>query len=657
MTEITATGWEKLVDAGRRRLQQGDSASAESSFSAAVAEAESLGPTSPALAACLTALAQIRTQQRDHDAAEALFRRALEVREQAAEFDHAGIIQILGYLATLNSARADYDEAETLLLRALSLADRFLPAGHAAIGSLLNNLARLYFKRGDHEKADRMLVRLLQIKQTLGTEHPEVAGVLASIAALRSALGKHDVAEQLWRRVLAIREKSLPSNDPALISTLNSLADACAAQGEQEEALHFRERGLRLQAQSVGTPPAERPVTPQSPTPVAPPVVQAPVPVAATPSREHAPVPVRPQTPVVPTPAFSSVQQAKITPIPLISIEPPMPAPPAAQGVPTPVAPSAAIPPGAGVFGAGSPPPNGKFSPGASGGFSPGTSGSFSPGTSGGFSPGTSGAFSPGTSGAFSPGTSGAFSPSTSGAFTPSTNGGFSPATSGSFTPFAPNPPAPPPAAIPGTVAIAPVNPGASAPAPALPPVVPPAPPAAENRAPLRRDPDPAPAPSARDREPSLERPRYQGYSVPSKRRSHVGKAVAAVGVVGLIAAANLFMDRRPGAQASPANDSAVAEPAIIRIPAESLQVVPAPRQQSRGPKALTLDSALAVMKRHAGTDSAIAAQPADSVGGRAVIRIPSIDAVSRAVEAGTRARVDSAMTPISPRTPGFVNP
>ena len=628
MTEITATGWEKLVDAGRRQLKQGDSAGAESSLSAAVAEAESLGATSAGLAACLTTLAQIRTQQRDHGAAEALFRRALEVREQAAEFDHAGIIQILGHLATLHSARADYDEAETLLLRALSLADRFLPAGHAAIGSLLNNLARLYFKRGDHEKADRMLVRLLQIKQALGTEHPEVAGVLASIAALRSALGKHDVAEQLWRRVLAIREKALPSNDPAIITTLNSLADACAAQGEQEEALHFRERGLRLQAQSVAAalvdPPAPRPV----PTPANLAAVELPAAAAPPPAREPTPVAVRAQTPAVPTPAYSNVQQAKITPIPLLSIEPPMPAArPPAHGSPTPVTPGQAVSPNAGLFGAGSPPPNARFTPG------------------------TSGAFAPGIGGSFSPGTSGAFSLDTS--------GGFSPASSGGFTAFAPNPPAVPPAATPDIRGVGPAGPAASVPAPALPPVTPPAPPVvAPPRPAARRDPDPDPVRSERDAEPSVERPRYQGYSLPPRRRSHVGKVVAAAGIVGIIAAANVFMDRRTAdASASAATDSVVAEPAMIRIPAESLRVAPVRRPEPTGPKALTLDSALAVMARHAGEDSAIVTRPADSVGGRAVIRIPSIDAVSRAVEAGTRARVDSAMSPITPRTPDLAAP
>src|SRR5688572_20425506 len=126
MTEMTATGWEQHAEACRKRLAQGDSAGAESSFSAALAEAEATGPDSPALAACLTVLAQIRLQQRDGASAEQLFRRALEVRERAAEFDHTGVIQILGHLATLHSARSDFDEAESLLVRALTLADKFL---------------------------------------------------------------------------------------------------------------------------------------------------------------------------------------------------------------------------------------------------------------------------------------------------------------------------------------------------------------------------------------------------------------------------------------------------------------------------------------------------------------------------------------------------
>src|SRR5688572_26620626 len=337
MTEITSGGWEQHAEACRRRLTQGDSAGAEKSFAAALAEGEALGPDSAGLAACLTVLGQIRSQQRDHASAEILFQRALEVRERAPDFDHTGIIQVLGHLAALHNARADYDQADALLTRALALADKYFPPSHPAVASLLNNLARLYFKRADHAKADRMLVRLLQIKQALGTEHPEVAGVLASIAALRSALGKHDVAEQLWRRVLAIREKSLPHNDPAIITALNSLADACASQGEHEEALHFRERGARLQAQlgeagqsgaetrgvartpaADSTPPESQPSVPkprQAPAP--PPVAREITPIAPAASN-GVPTPL-PLVAVAPP----SVQQSRITPIPLAPMLPP----------------------------------------------------------------------------------------------------------------------------------------------------------------------------------------------------------------------------------------------------------------------------------------------------------------------------------------------
>ena len=123
----------------------------------------------------------------------------------------------------------------------------------------LNNLVRLYVKRGDYTRAEPLVVRLLALKRPLGPEHPDVAAVLVTLAKLRQSMGQSDAAERLWRRVLAVRQRTLAPNDQLLASTLDGLADSCAAQGKTGEELSLRERSLvvRSAAQGADNPALE----------------------------------------------------------------------------------------------------------------------------------------------------------------------------------------------------------------------------------------------------------------------------------------------------------------------------------------------------------------------------------------------------------------
>lgn len=657
MTEMTANGWEQHVEACRKRLAQGDSAGAEASFAAALAEAEAAGQDSPALAACLTVLAQVRLQQRDQAAAEQLFRRALEVRERAAEFDHTGVIQVLGHLATLHSARADYDEAESLLLRALTLADKFLQSSHPAVASLLNNLSRLYFKRADYAKADRMLVRLLQIKQALGTEHPEVAGVLASIAALRSALGKHDVAEQLWRRVLAIREKSLPNNDPALVTTLNSLADACASQGEHEEALHFRERGLRLQSNGARATPAEAdatsgkaapddaeaPVRSHAPvsvsletaTPVPPAARPTPPPVEIAPMLAPAAAPVPAPLPLAAV-APPSVQHSRITPIPLAPLAP------VASGASEPLDPRirgdfAPLPSGAAGrqgLGIGGPVETPPAVPGI-GGPRP-TPGQVPAGIGlGSSTPAHSGAGIGGPPPGLIGSLDGIGPPAASGKPTPSV----ATRVPQTFAGFEPPPPKPAPILAAPLAPLAPASP------------------------PRERPPAPPPPPERQRSEPGIERPRYQGYEAtdsPAPRRGGIGKVLAGLAVAaGIAFAAFTLMGGDDLSPIEAVADTVAAEPRMIRIPAESLKVARGQDRRAAPAATISLDSALAASRaRNALDTGSTLGVTADSVARPIVVPGPrTLDALSRAVDAGLKPSLDSAFRAPAPATPGFRTP
>lgn len=160
----------------------------------------------------------------------------------------------LASLIALGTARLDAGadaEATEFFRRALELGDRTLGADNPDLVLLLNDLTRLYLKQSMYAEAEPLLLRLLDMKRSKGEDHPEVATVLASLAAVRHALGRHESAEQLWRRVLDIRERTLAPNHFAIATALEHLGEACAARGNILEALPAFQRALTIRERTL----------------------------------------------------------------------------------------------------------------------------------------------------------------------------------------------------------------------------------------------------------------------------------------------------------------------------------------------------------------------------------------------------------------------
>lgn len=253
MSETVAARWDEYNEGGRRSFGLGQFAEAEELFRAAVREGEQLGADSPHLATSLNALGQLRLQAKDFAEAETCFTRALAIRQKTYGADSHAIAPSLNNLSALHDAKGETEQAVELLRRSLAITEQALGASHPDVAVALTTLAKLHFKRRDFAKADRLLLRLLETKRALGKDHPEVATVLGSLARLRQAVNKHGPAEQLWRQSLSIRERAFAPNDPILATTLENVADCCAAQdGKLLDAIALRERALVIREAAVG---------------------------------------------------------------------------------------------------------------------------------------------------------------------------------------------------------------------------------------------------------------------------------------------------------------------------------------------------------------------------------------------------------------------
>jgi tetratricopeptide (TPR) repeat protein len=83
----------------------------------------------------------------------------------------------------------DYDKAEALFSRAVALKERSLGADHLAMAEDLHKLGLLNLALNDHMRAEELLGRALSIKrQNLGADHPDVIETMRAIDLARMDL-------------------------------------------------------------------------------------------------------------------------------------------------------------------------------------------------------------------------------------------------------------------------------------------------------------------------------------------------------------------------------------------------------------------------------------------------------------------------------------
>jgi CHAT domain-containing protein/Tfp pilus assembly protein PilF len=193
--------------------------------------------------------------------AEALFRRALEVRRKVLPAGHRLTAASLNNLATPLQAQNRLAEAEPLLREALEIDRKGLPKGHPDIAFDLTNLAGLLQDENDLVQAEPLYREALDVRRkSLPAQHPDIATSLNNLANFLKDENKLVEAEPLFREALAIRRASLSSGHPDLATTLNSLAVLLKDQNKlaeaeplYQEALSIRRRALPAMHPDIAT--------------------------------------------------------------------------------------------------------------------------------------------------------------------------------------------------------------------------------------------------------------------------------------------------------------------------------------------------------------------------------------------------------------------
>jgi tetratricopeptide (TPR) repeat protein len=87
----------------------------------------------------------------------------------------------------------------------------------------LNNLAAAYQRKGELLEAERGFRRALAIKEkTLGPDHPAIAPTLNNLAVVRRQQGDYSEAEAIYRRCFALLKGWVDRNHPYLLATVRN---------------------------------------------------------------------------------------------------------------------------------------------------------------------------------------------------------------------------------------------------------------------------------------------------------------------------------------------------------------------------------------------------------------------------------------------------
>jgi eukaryotic-like serine/threonine-protein kinase len=172
----------------------------------------------------------------EFEAAEAMFRRALEIRQQLGR---SGPVMAL----TLDD-----------------LADALRSQAHLVSSELLHRPASVRTPPAQKvesklAEAERLYRQALEIREAIwGDDHPEVADSLERLATIAYYQRRLPEAEPLARDALAMARRSLPDDHRAVLTKMNNLAMILGDLGKLDEADTLYRQNLTIQRQRLPDP-------------------------------------------------------------------------------------------------------------------------------------------------------------------------------------------------------------------------------------------------------------------------------------------------------------------------------------------------------------------------------------------------------------------
>jgi CHAT domain-containing protein/tetratricopeptide (TPR) repeat protein len=137
--------------------------------------------------------------------------------------------------------------AEALYRRAMEVRRAALGDGHPADATSLHRLAGFYKSMGDFGSAEPLCRRAMEIRrEALGERHPAYANSLNNLAELYRMMGHYARAAPLYRLAMDIYCSAVGESHPGYVAALNGLAVISAATDRGSHALALMQKGAEI---------------------------------------------------------------------------------------------------------------------------------------------------------------------------------------------------------------------------------------------------------------------------------------------------------------------------------------------------------------------------------------------------------------------------
>ncbi|MEM6989682.1 MAG: serine/threonine-protein kinase [Myxococcota bacterium] len=177
--------------------------------------------------------------------ARALFEEAVVLASSRSEL-HPSVARVRVNLAVVMKMMGEIDAATKALEDALPVFIGAYGEEHPHVATILFDLGASARDRGDLREAKEYFDRTLRVREAiLGEEHPEVASTLEGLAGVELDEKRPAQAVPLFRRAIAIRNKTQPDN-PRLEQALTQLASTLVALEQPVEALELLDRAVAI---------------------------------------------------------------------------------------------------------------------------------------------------------------------------------------------------------------------------------------------------------------------------------------------------------------------------------------------------------------------------------------------------------------------------
>jgi tetratricopeptide (TPR) repeat protein len=219
--EPDVEAWRADMTAAADAIGGGQFDDAEKRLAAAVDEAESFPPFDPRVGETAEGVGALFLAQGRTPADQALYQRALAIRDKAGSEDGGTTDTVAGgnpvlmffadrtrRVAHLFDADGRDTDALSIFKRVVTIEELALGRGHIRLAPDYEKLARLLVSAGNAGSAEIYLRRALELRELhLGPDHEDVAQSLETVARFLRTSGKTDEPARLEARARAIRAR------------------------------------------------------------------------------------------------------------------------------------------------------------------------------------------------------------------------------------------------------------------------------------------------------------------------------------------------------------------------------------------------------------------------------------------------------------------